>query len=163
MTVRHKMDPACGIPFDSLEGSNWSPIRAPSVDSDGNQISCNPSNVEECSLHLYSVTDPHNFGPIFSSSAPGLVMGVGSIGKYLAPYEECGTFLSIDAGLTWRMVRKDAHMYEFGDSGSIIIAVNDEGMTDTVSYSTDFGGSWYVKVVTSVRSTDHANPCQEIA
>jgi photosystem II stability/assembly factor-like uncharacterized protein len=128
------------VTFD--DGSNWSPIRAPSVDSDGKQISCDPSNLEECSLHLHSVTNPHNFGPVFSSTAPGLVMGVGSIGKQLAPYEECDTLLSTDAGLTWRMVRREAHMYEFGDSGSIILAVNDEEMTDTVSYSTDFGGTW---------------------
>lgn len=54
-------------------------------------------------------------------------------------------------------------MYEFGDSGSIILAVNDEEMTDTVSYSTDFGGTWYVGIVaTSVYSTDHVGACQEI-
>lgn len=147
-------------PLDASEGSNWSHIRAPSVDSDGKLISCDPTKLEECSLHLHSVTNPHNFGPIFSSTAPGLVMGVGSIGKQLSPYEECDTFLSTDAGLTWRMVRREAHMYEFGDSGSIILAVNDEEMTDTVSYSTDFGGTWYVDVVTtSVFSTDHPGAC----
>ena len=89
-------------------------------------------------------------------------MGVGSIGKQLAPYEECDTFLSTDAGLTWRMARREAHIYEFGDSGSIILAVNDEAMTDTVSYSTDFGGTWYVDVMTFVCSTDHVGTCQEI-
>jgi len=139
---------ARGTLLDALEGSNWSPIRAPSTDSDGKQIPCDRSNLEECSLHLHSVTNPHNFGPIFSSTAPGLVMGVGSVGKQLSPYEECDTFLSTDAGLTWRMVRREAHVYEFGDSGSIILTVNDEEMTDTVSYSTDFGGTWYVAVVT---------------
>lgn len=142
-------------PTDTSEGSSWSPIRAPSLDSDGKQIPCDPSDLEGCSLHLHSVTDPHNFGPIFSSAAPGLVMGVGSIGKQLSPYEECDTFLSIDAGLTWRMVRREAHMYEFGDTGSIILAVNDEEMTDTVSYSTDFGHTWYVGIITSVHPTDH--------
>ncbi|KAG9313252.1 hypothetical protein JVU11DRAFT_6715 [Chiua virens] len=123
------------------DGSNWSPIPA-SSDSDSKLIPCDTSDLQECSLHLHSVTDPHNFGPIFSSSAPGFMMGVGSIGKQLAPYEQCDTFLSTDAGLTWRMVRKEAHMYEFGDAGGIILAVNDEEMTDTVSYSTDFGRTW---------------------
>lgn len=89
-------------------------------------------------------------------------MGVGSTGKQLAPYEECDTFLSTDAGLTWSMVRREAHIYEFGDSGSIILAVNDEGMTATVSYSTDFGRTWYVNATTSVYSTDHVGGCQEI-
>lgn len=69
-------------------------------------------------------------------------MGVGSIGEYLHPYEECDTFLSTDAGRTWSMVRMDAHKYEFGDQGSIIVAANDEEVTDSVSYSTDFGKTW---------------------
>lgn len=132
--------------LDTSEGSSWSPIRAPSTDSDGEQVACDISNLGDCSLHLHSVTDPHNFGPIFSSTAPGLVMGIGSIGKQLSPYEECDTFLSTDAGLTWRMVRRQAHMYEFGDSGSVIVAVDDEEMTDIVNYSTDFGLTWYVNI-----------------
>ncbi|KAF9224207.1 Oligoxyloglucan reducing end-specific cellobiohydrolase [Gyrodon lividus] len=122
------------------DGSSWSPLRAPSQDNEGKQISCDSSDA--CSLHLHSVTDPHNFGRVFSSAAPGFVMGVGSIGKQLAPYGECDTFLSTDAGLTWNMVHRDAHIYEFGDSGSIILIVNDEEMTDSVNYSTDFGRSW---------------------
>ncbi|KAF9234394.1 hypothetical protein BU15DRAFT_52686 [Melanogaster broomeanus] len=74
-------------------------VTPPTRDSEGKQISCDPSDATDCSLHLHSVTDPHNFGRIFSSPAPGLVMGVGSIGKQLAVYEECDTFLSTDAGL----------------------------------------------------------------
>lgn len=73
-------------------------------------------------------------------------MGVGSIGEYLQPYEECDTFLSTDGGISWTMVRMDAHKYEFGDQGSILVAVNDEEGVDTVSYSTDYGKSWYVSI-----------------
>lgn len=69
-------------------------------------------------------------------------MGVGSIGDRLLPYEECDTFLSVDAGVTWRMVSKDAHKYEFGDQGSILVIVDDEDSTDHVSYSYDQGKSW---------------------
>ena len=73
-------------------------------------------------------------------------MGVGSIGDYLQPYEECDTFLSTDGGIHWQMVRSDAHKYEFGDQGSILVTVNDEEVTQSVSYSTDFGKTWYVYV-----------------
>ncbi|KAI0262354.1 Oligoxyloglucan reducing end-specific cellobiohydrolase [Gloeopeniophorella convolvens] len=128
------------ITFD--DGSSWSSLRAPSEDSEGRRINCNPADTDTCSLHLHSVTIPHNFGRIFSSPAPGLVMGVGSIGATLRPYEESDTFLSIDAGVTWSMVRRDAHKYEFGDQGSIIVAVNDEEVVDAVSYSTDLGKTW---------------------
>ena len=93
---------------------------------------------------MHSVTIPHNFGRIFSSPAPGFAMGVGSIGATLRPYEESDTFLSTDAGVTWTMVRPEAHKYEFGDQGGIIVAVNDEETVDFVSYSTDLGRTWYV-------------------
>lgn len=69
-------------------------------------------------------------------------MGVGSIGSHLKPYEDCDTFLSTDAGLTWRMVRMDAHKYEFGDQGSVMVVVNDEEGVDTVRYSTNMGKDW---------------------
>ncbi|KAI0676132.1 Oligoxyloglucan reducing end-specific cellobiohydrolase [Trametes maxima] len=127
------------ITFD--DGRTWSRLRPPSRDSEGHSISCNTAD-DDCSLHLHSVTLPHNFGRVFSSPAPGLVMGVGSIGRYLQPYEECDTFLSTDGGITWQMVRQDAHKYEFGDQGSILVTVNDEEGVDSLSYSTDFGKSW---------------------
>ncbi|KAJ3780213.1 vacuolar protein sorting/targeting protein 10 [Lentinula aff. detonsa] len=123
------------------DGSNWSPLLPPSYDSDGSRINCNPGD-DDCALHLWSVTAPHNFGRIFSSPAPGIVMGVGSIGKTLLPYEDCDTFLSTDAGLTWKMVRKDAHKYEFGDSGSVVMAINDEDGVDNIIYSLDMGETW---------------------
>ena len=128
------------ITFD--DGRNWQPVKAPSQDVEGKRVPCNPADANVCSLHLHSVTIPHNFGRIFSSPAPGVVMGVGSIGESLKPYEESDTFLSTDAGLTWSMVRLDAHKYEFGDSGSILVVINDEESTDSVSYSTDFGKTW---------------------
>ncbi|KAF7309568.1 Sortilin [Mycena indigotica] len=129
------------ITFD--DGSTWQPIRAPSKDSSGQRVGCNTDNIEDCSLHLHSVTTPHNFGRIFSSPAPGYVMGVGSIGRTLLPYEECDTFLSTDAGLTWSMIRQDAHKYEFGDSGSILVVVNDEDGVDEVRYSLNMGKKWH--------------------
>jgi hypothetical protein len=71
-------------------------------------------------------------------------MGVGSIGQYLKPYDECDTFLSDDAGLSWKMIRPDAHKYEFGDQGSIMVVANDEEGVDTVRYSTNMGKDWCV-------------------
>ena len=130
--------------FRPPAGSNWSLIRAPEKDSEGHQYPCDTSDLENCSLHFHSVTTPHNFGRVFSSPAPGLAMGVGSVGKTLLPYEESDTFVSTDAGVTWQMIRKDAHKYEFGDQGSILVTINDEDRTDSVSYSLDLGKTWYV-------------------
>jgi len=69
-------------------------------------------------------------------------MAVGNVGEELAPYTESDTFLSRDAGFTWEEVHKDAHLWEFGDFGSILIMANDEEPTDRVLYSTDEGLNW---------------------
>lgn len=103
---------------------------------------------ETCSLHLHSVTQPHNYGRVFSSTAPGLVMGVGTIGDRLLPYDECDTFLSTDAGLTWRMMDDGAKKYEFGDQGSLLLMVEDEEPTDEIKYSFDYGKTWCAPLFT---------------
>ena len=69
-------------------------------------------------------------------------MAVGNVGESLDPYDQSGTFLSRDAGFTWEEVNKDAHLWEFGDSGSILIMANDEGPTDHILFSTDEGLNW---------------------
>lgn len=123
------------ITFD--DGRSWAALHPPREGA-----SCDVDDDAACALHLHSVTVPHNFGRVFSSPAPGVVMGVGSVGAHLRPYDECDTFLSTDAGLSWRRVREGAHKYEFGDSGSIVVLVDDEENTSEVVYSTDFGQSW---------------------
>ena len=93
-------------------------------------------------LHVHSVTDMANTGRIFSSPAPGLVMAVGNTGDYLRPYDEGDLYISDDAGLTWSKALDEAHKYEFGDQGGIVVAVMDEGPTDKLSYSLNHGKDW---------------------
>lgn len=69
-------------------------------------------------------------------------MAVGNVGESLDDYDQSDTFISRNAGFTWEEVHKDAHLWEFGDSGSILIMANDEGPTDHVMFSTDEGASW---------------------
>ncbi|KAL9613874.1 MAG: hypothetical protein Q9167_001611 [Letrouitia subvulpina] len=99
--------------------------------------------VDKKPLHLHSVTDISNVGRVFSSPSPGLVMGVGNTGKYLKNYEEGDLYVSDDAGLTWTLAIEEAHKYEFGDQGSILVAVYDEGPTDKIEYSLDHGKKWH--------------------
>lgn len=127
------------ITFD--DGRSWSLIQAPRYDTNGARVGCYP-NWDDCTLHLHSVTEPNNFAPIFSSPAPGFIMGVGSIGKTLLPYEDCDTFISTNAGLSWKMVHKKAYKHTFGDSGSMILAVHDQDEVDNVVYSLDMGETW---------------------
>ncbi|MBW0519773.1 hypothetical protein O181_059488 [Austropuccinia psidii MF-1] len=128
------------ITFD--DGAHWSLIRAPINDINGKKFDCDTSDLLSCALHLHSVTQPHNFGKVFSTPSPGIIMGVGNVGEYLLPYNECDTFLSIDGGLNWKMVKEGARKYEIGDQGGLLVVIDDEESTDEVDYSFDFGVTW---------------------
>lgn len=93
-------------------------------------------------LHLHSVTDISNSGLVFSSPAPGIVMGVGNTGEALKKYSEGNLYVSDDAGVTWRLALKGSHKYEFGDQGSVIMAISDNEKTDEISYSINHGKDW---------------------
>jgi hypothetical protein len=75
-------------------------------------------------------------------SVIGLIMAVGNVGEELISYTASDTFMSRDGGFTWEEVHKGAHLWEFGDSGSILIMANDERPTDRVLYSADQGLTW---------------------
>ncbi|WFD26616.1 vacuolar protein sorting/targeting protein PEP1 [Malassezia nana] len=124
------------------EGASWLALRPPSHDVDGHTIPCNPNLPDQCALHLHAVTSIRNLGRVFSSTAPGLVIGVGSIGDRLLPYEECDTFLSIDAGVTWTMVARYPHKHVFGDQGGLLVLVQDSQSVDQLKYSFDYGAHW---------------------
>ena len=115
------------ISFD--DGRTFQPLTV--LDGEGDK-----KNVE---LHLHSVTTPSNIGRIYSGAAPGIVMGVGNTGKELRPYKECDLYVSDDAGLTWRKSLDEAHKYEFGDQGSILVAIYDEGETSEIKYNLQHG------------------------
>ncbi|PFH60675.1 hypothetical protein XA68_10545 [Ophiocordyceps unilateralis] len=95
-------------------------------------------------LHLHSVTELDNVGRVFSSPAPGLVMGNGNVGKSLTKLTEANLHVSDDAGLTWKKAIDGPHKFEFGDSGSVLVAVKDSTKEDVkdLSYSLDHGQTW---------------------
>ncbi|KAI5789111.1 hypothetical protein EDC01DRAFT_128633 [Geopyxis carbonaria] len=113
------------ISFDDGRAGSWKPLKAGKED-----------------LHLYSVTRFLRKGRVFSSSAPGILMGVGNTGEFLEKYNECDLYVSDDAGMTWTKSLTEAHKYRSGGSGSIIVAINDEILTNKVSYSLDHGKHW---------------------
>lgn len=87
------------------------------------KIPCEPG---KCWLHLHGRSEITWTGPIFSGkAATGLLMGVGNVGPYLNDYSLSDTFLSRNGGLTWTLVRKGAHFFEFGDSGGLLVMVSE--------------------------------------
>jgi hypothetical protein len=122
------------------DGGSWQRINPPAKDSHGSPYECQGT---KCSLHIHGYTERADPRATFSSpSVVGLMLAVGSVGEELAPYKDSDTFLTRNAGFTWEEVHKDAHMWEFGDSGSILVIVNDEEPTDHVQFTTDEGLHW---------------------
>ncbi|KAM5355941.1 hypothetical protein ACJ41O_002587 [Fusarium nematophilum] len=95
-------------------------------------------------IHLHSMTQIDNIGRIFSSPAPGLVMGNGNTGKSLGAFKDANLYVSPNAGVTWKQALEGPHKYEFGASGTILVAIKDSETADIdkVSYSLDYGDKW---------------------
>ena len=98
-------------------------------------------------LHLHShssieQTYDRDYSIYSSKNAPGILMGVGNEGSYLGDYEQGNTYLSLDAGHTWKNVQTGPHLYAHGDSGSLLILVRHWRPTDTLLYSWNRGESW---------------------
>jgi hypothetical protein len=122
------------------DGGTWKPMTPPGKDSLGQEYDCSSTS---CSLQIHGYTERRDPKATYSSpSAVGLMLAVGNVGEELAPYTDSDIFLTRDGGFTWEEVHKDAHMWEFGDSGSVIVLVNDEEPVDHVLFSTDEGLTW---------------------
>nr|XP_054761024.1 sortilin-related receptor-like [Lytechinus pictus] len=130
------------------KGGEWFPIPAPEKDVDGNPYNCNP--LEGCSLHLsqrFSQLAPGSRTiPILSkSSAPGLILATGKVGKTLLGNEtmEFNVYLSATAGASWYEVLRGNHFFAFGDHGGVVTAVEQRGDTNAVKYSVNEGETWH--------------------
>jgi hypothetical protein len=95
-------------------------------------------------LHLHSVTNLDNTGKVFSSPAPGVVMGIGNIGDSLDDFGKGHLYVSDNAGISWKKALDGPHKYEFGDQGSILVAIKDSDKAEIgeFSYSLDHGDNW---------------------
>ncbi|CEP60192.1 uncharacterized protein LALA0_S01e05094g [Lachancea lanzarotensis] len=125
------------------DGADWTYLEPPRKDSEGEYFKCNPKNKESCSLNLHGYTERTDQRDTYSSgSALGFVIGVGNVGEYLLPLEQCSTFMSVDGGFTWKEIRKGVYQWEYGDRGSVVVLVKDGGKTDSLTYSVDSGKTW---------------------
>ena len=124
------------------DGAEWGYLSPPDKDSEGNSFGCS-GGIEKCSLNIHGYTDrkdkAHTF---YSTSAIGLMIGVGNVGQYLTDLDEADTFMSADAGITWKHAKKGRYMWEFGDQGSILVLVKEDMPTNLIHYSLDEGDSW---------------------
>ncbi|GJP33626.1 hypothetical protein CLOM_g18143 [Closterium sp. NIES-68] len=132
------------ITFNS--GATWEPIKAPEYDTNRRPIHCDTR--DGCSLHLHGTTSwigGSGFAFVYShASTPGLIISTGNVGTFLYQDSTINTYLSRDGGQTWEEIAKGSHIYEFGDSGGVIVMTK-HGLhtaSSEVMYSLDEGLSW---------------------
>lgn len=125
------------------DGSQWSFLPPPQVDSNGKKYPCSGKPLSKCSLNLHGFTERPDYRDTYSSSsAIGLLIGTGNVGETLESHEKASTFLSTDGGLTWKEVAKGVHQWEYGDQGTILVLVPYSKATTELIFSTDEGTSW---------------------
>lgn len=125
------------------DGAEFRYLNAPQKDSQNRKYSCNVNDVAKCSLNLHGFTERTDIRDTFSSgSAVGMMIGVGNVGDELKPFNECGTFMTVDAGVTWKELLSEPYQWEYGDRGSIIVLVKAGKETDSIVYSVDSGKTW---------------------
>jgi hypothetical protein len=125
------------------DGSEWEHLTAPPKDADNKDWGCKPIIPEECSLHIHGYTERADPREMYSSpTAVGLMLGVGNVGSELGPIGEASTFMTSDAGITWKEIKKGSYAWEFGDQGSVIVIVRRGEDVDHVYYSIDSGEKW---------------------
>ncbi|VEU19576.1 DEKNAAC100867 [Brettanomyces naardenensis] len=127
------------------DGDSWSFLKA--VDDP----SCHGNR--DCSVNLIWMSERAGNGEIVTGPTPGILMGIGSTGKYLPQgVDDLHTYISRDGGLSWKMVADYPSTFAFADFGNIAVSVpinvkgfmdaDPSGATDNFAYSTDQGKTW---------------------
>ncbi|CAG8603055.1 13656_t:CDS:2 [Racocetra fulgida] len=118
------------VDFEKMQGIEG--IALANVVSNTNEVIIGGSAKKFQSRITFNDVDSTHKGFRGSSSAVGLMIGVGNVGDYLSPYSDGNTFLTRDGGVTWTEVKKGAYMYGFGAQGSILVLVDDETPTNHI-------------------------------
>ncbi|KUI60044.1 Vacuolar protein sorting/targeting protein 10 [Cytospora mali] len=125
------------------DGSEWAYLPAPDKDIDGKSTACSGGATESCALHIHGYTERKDHRKTFSSAgAVGLMFGWGNVGQYLGPLNDADTYMTSDAGLSWKQVKKGRWQWLYGDQGSIIVLVPIDEKTKSVWYTMDEGKTW---------------------
>ncbi|KAI1758916.1 Oligoxyloglucan reducing end-specific cellobiohydrolase [Hypoxylon sp. FL1150] len=140
------------------DGANWGFLPPPERDLDGNKFSCDSEYGDEaCALHIHGYTERVDRGKTYSSeSAIGIMFGIGNVGPILGDAKDADTFMTADAGFSWKMVKKGSWTWSFGDQGSILVLAQRNTKSKSISYSLDYGNTWedYTFSETGVTITD---------
>ena len=118
------------------DGAFWDSLPAPEGMCDGQT---------DCSLHLHGYIDRLNYKNQPSSPyAVGMFIGRGNVGDSLQEFRTSQTFMTTDAGISWKKIHDRPVFWVYLDSGSVIVLADAVGPTDSITYSVD-GGKTFVE------------------
>ncbi|CAN8098715.1 unnamed protein product [Discula destructiva] len=125
------------------DGAEWASMPPPTTDLDGKSTGCSGTGDAKCALHIHSYTERADHTRTYSSAgAVGLMFAWGNVGDSLGSMDEADTYMTTDAGISWKQVKKGRWRWSFGDQGSIIVLAPIDQKTNSVSYTTNEGEGW---------------------
>lgn len=125
------------------DGAEWAFMPPPTKYLDGKSTGCSGEGTEKCALHIHGYTERKDHSKTYSSAgAVGLMFAWGNVGDVLGAKADADTYMTADAGISWKQVKKGLWRWQFGDQGSIIVLAPIDKMTNSISYSTDEGATW---------------------
>ncbi|OMH79249.1 Vacuolar protein sorting/targeting protein 10 [Zancudomyces culisetae] len=132
------------ITFDG--GISWRYLEAPDKDIQGKSYSCGVFEKDRegrCALHLQAMkTQANKHFETGTEMAPGLMVGVGTVGDRVAELDRCDTFISEDGGVTWKAALEGAYMHGITGTGQGIVMVKTGEEISEFKYSSDRGRTW---------------------
>ena len=94
------------------------------------------SNDKKLNLHLLS---SKYYSSLYSNeSIPALILANGNIGEFLEE-DNIHTFASLDLGLTWKVVAKQASTFSASLYGNFLVLVQENELTKQMQLSMDQG------------------------
>ncbi|PRP85861.1 hypothetical protein PROFUN_06135 [Planoprotostelium fungivorum] len=116
------------------KGGSWENLPAPSPARQGDRLNL-------FGLRKSSAANFNRAGPVHTrESAVGIVLGTGNVGEYLDTSAGAArTYLSRDAGWTWKKISDTSLFGEFGDYGSVIVLADSFSPTTSVKYTLNQG------------------------
>lgn len=126
--------------FSFNNGGDWVALKPPHFDSNNQPIKCSG----DCALQLHGISslgaDSYH-APFYSrENAIGIILSTGNVGEYLSyTDEEVNTYITSDAGVTWKELRKGSSIYEIADHGGIIVYADWKKKTNKIYYTLDQG------------------------
>lgn len=125
------------------DGGEWAYLPPPTKDLEGKSTGCSGKGDAKCALHVHGYTERKDHSKTYSAaSAVGLMFAWGNVGEYLGPAEEADTYMTTDAGISWKQVKKGRWRWQLGDQGSLIVLAPMDQKTDSIVYTVDEGETW---------------------